>query len=208
MKIFENRKEAGRELAKALMDYADRSDVFLYALPRGGVTVAKEVAEELKLPLDVIITRKIGAPYNEEYAIGALAETGETVWNEAERMATDKKALDKIVRHETGEASRRVKVYRQGRELPSFEDKTVIIVDDGIATGLTMLAGIEVARHMKASKIVVAVPHGAKESIDAIRRQGIEVVALEEPEWYDAVGAFYKDFPQVTDQEVLEMLKI
>ncbi len=208
MKIFEDRRQAGQELAKALLDYANRNDVLLYALPRGGVAVAREVALVLNLPLDVIVTRKIGAPYNQEYAIGALGETGETVWNEAERLSTDKKALNKIVEQETEEALRRIKKYRQGRALPSFEGKTIIIIDDGIATGLTMLAAIRVAAHMKADKIIVAVPHGAKDSISEMRKQGIEVVVLEEPESYGAVGSFYKEFPQVTDQEVLEMLKI
>lgn len=205
--VFDDRSHAGRELAKKLSGYAGRTDVLLYALPRGGVVVGKEIAEVLKRPLDVIVTRKIGAPYNEEYAIGALAETGETVWNEAERKATDARKLQDIVDHEEQEAKRRITAYREGRALPSFEGKTVVVIDDGVATGLTMLAAVRAAQHQGAAKIVIAVPHGAKDSLRMLRGEGAEVVVLEEPHWYGAVGQFYRDFPQTSDEEVVQILK-
>ncbi|MBU2509115.1 MAG: phosphoribosyltransferase family protein [Patescibacteria group bacterium] len=206
--IFENRQEAGKKLAEKLNEYAGRSDVLLFALPRGGVVLGAEVAHALKLPLDVIVTRKIGAPFNEEYAIGALAETGETVWNESERRAADPKAVAEIVRKEKQEAKRRIKKYRKDRALPSFEKKTVIIIDDGIATGLTMQAAIKAAQHQNAKKIVVAVPHGARSSIQELENLGAQVIASQRPLIYGAVGQFYKEFQQITDEEVLELLNI
>ncbi|MBU1034410.1 phosphoribosyltransferase [Patescibacteria group bacterium] len=205
--LYKNREEAGTKLAERLKNFSGKTDVLLYALPRGGVVVADEVAKALGIPLDVIVTRKIGAPSNEEYAIGALAETGEVVWNEAEYKANDPKKIEEIVEAEKKEAKRRIDVYRKGRPSPSFEGRTVIIIDDGIATGLTMKAAVLVARHQKAAKIIVAVPHGAKESIAELRQDGVEVVALEEPEWYGAVGQFYSDFPQVEDKEVNYILE-
>lgn len=200
--VYKNREHAGIMLAEKLKDFSGRKDVLLFALPRGGVVVADEVAKVVKLPLDVIVTRKIGAPYNEEYAIGALAETGETVWNEAERKANDPKKVEEIVQAEKVEATRRIDAYRQGRPLPTFDGKTIIIIDDGIATGLTMKAAILAARHQNAGRIIVAVPHGAKDSVAELRGNGVEVIALEEPDWYGAVGHFYREFPQVEDKEV------
>ena len=207
MRVFEDRREGGRELADKLKAYAGRADVLLYALPRGGVVVGAEIADALKLPLDVIVTRKIGSPTNEEYAIGALSETGESMWNEAEREAADQKRLKKIVEQEQKEAQRRIKVYRQGRTLPDFAGKTVVLIDDGIATGLTIRAAVAAAKHQHAAKIVIAVPHGAVETIAQTRREGDEVIALAEPEFYGSVGQFYRDFPQTSDDEVLKILK-
>ncbi|MBI5655113.1 phosphoribosyl transferase [Candidatus Uhrbacteria bacterium] len=204
--VFEDRQDAGKKLAVALAGYKGKPDILLYALPRGGAVLGAEIAKALDLPFDVVVTRKVGAPFNPEYAIGALAETGEVVWNEAEREATDKKALEKIVKAEKAEAVRRVKKYRKGRELPDMEGKTVILIDDGVATGLTIRAGVAALKNRHPGKIVVAVPHGAKESMDALREGVDEVVVLHEPEWYGAVGEFYKDFPQTSDEEVLKLL--
>lgn len=205
--IFKDRADAGRQLALRLKEFAGRPDVLLYALPRGGVVLGGEIATALKMPLDVIVTRKIGSPWNEEYAIGALAETGELVWNEAERAATDKKALNKIVADETDEVVRRIKAYRHGRPLPDFADKTVIIIDDGVATGLTIRAAVAAAKHQHAAKIIIAVPHGAKESLATLRQEVDQVIALDEPEFYGAVGQFYEVFPQTSDEEVNVILK-
>ncbi len=205
--VFEDRVDAGKQLAERLLPYKGRTDALLFALPRGGVVLGAEISKALGLPFDVLVTRKIGAPYNPEYAIGALAETGETVWNESERAATDKKALDKIVAQQVKEAERRVKKYRQGVALPDMQGKIVILIDDGIATGLTMRAAIVAAKGKDAEKIIVAVPHGAAETLAALRGEADEVIALDEPEWYGAVGQFYKDFPQVEDEEVLELLR-
>lgn len=204
---FVDRRDAGKQLAEKLKQYKGNPDVLLYALPRGGAVLGAEIANVLGLPFDVVVTRKIGAPFNPEYAIGALAETGELIWNEAERQATDKKALDRIVKDETEEAARRIKKYRQGRELPDMIGKTVILIDDGVATGLTIRAGVAAVKDKKPAKVVIAVPHGAKDSLDALRKEVDEVVVLYEPEWYGAVGQFYENFPQTSDQEVLELLK-
>ena len=205
--VYKNRQEAGMKLGERLKEFADKKDVLLFALPRGGVVLGAEVAKALKLPHDVIVTRKIGAPFNPEYAIGALAETGESVWNEAERKSSDPKKIEEIVKKETAEAKRRVQLYRQGKSLPSFADKTAVIIDDGIATGLTMQAAVKAAQHQKAKKVIVAVPHGAKDSIATLRKMGVEVIALDEPLLYGAVGQFYEEFPQVEDEEVMNLLK-
>lgn len=205
--IFEDRAEAGRALAKKLERYAGRPDVALFALPRGGVVTGAEVAKVLKLPLGIIVTRKIGAPYNPEYALGALAETGEMLWGEEGEAVAEDADVKKIVAEEKAEAARRITKYRHGSPLPDLRGKTAVIVDDGIATGLTMRAAVAAARHQRAAEIVVAVPHGAKDSLRQLRREVDEVVALDEPAWYGAVGAFYKDFPQTSDEEVLSLLK-
>lgn len=207
MKTFKDRVDAGRQLAKKLQAYAGRTDVLLFALPRGGVVLGAEIAAALHIPVDVIVTRKIGAPMFKEYAIGALAETGETIWNETERAAFDAKTVQRIVKDEIREAARRVKAYRHGRSLPDFSEKIVILIDDGIATGLTMRAAIAAARHQHAEKIIIAVPHGAPDTIAQLRKEVDEVVCLEEPRWYAAVGQFYESFPQTSDAEVISLLK-
>jgi putative phosphoribosyl transferase len=204
--IFKDRQEAGRKLSEQLSEYAGRDDVLLFALPRGGVVTGAEIAKALGLSLGVIVTRKIGAPYDEEFAIGALSETGESVWNDREKAANDSKEVDEIVAKEKIEAKRRIDKYRGGRRLPSMTGKTVIIVDDGIATGLTMKAAIEAAKHQGADKIVVAVPHGAKDTIGDMRKSGVVVVALSEPESYGSVGQYYEIFPQTEDEEVIRLL--
>lgn len=205
--VFKDRIDAGQQLAQKLTSYSGNKEVLLYALPRGGVVVGAEVAKALGLPLDVIVTRKIGAPENEEYAIGAMAETGEVIWNEAERFAHDQKVLQKIIDKEKKEATRRIASYRNDRPLPEMKGKTIIIIDDGVATGLTIRAAIAAARHQHAAKIILAVPHGAAETLVELRREADEVVALEEPEMYGAVGQYYEIFPQTSDQEVVELLK-
>ena len=205
--IFEDRRNAGTQLAGSLEGYKGNPDVLLLALPRGGAVLGAEVSKALGIPFDVLVTRKIGAPYNPEYAIGALAETGETVWNESERVATDKEALDRIVEQQTKEAERRVKRYRPDRDLPDMQGKTVVLIDDGIATGLTMRAAVAAAKGRGAAKIVVAVPHGAAETLAYLRQEADEVIALDEPERYGSVGQFYRDFPQVEDEEVLRLLE-
>ncbi|MFH1632035.1 MAG: phosphoribosyltransferase family protein [bacterium] len=204
--MFEDRIDAGQQLAKALEKYRDDDNAIVLALPRGGVVVGGEVARELGLPLDIIVPRKIGAEFNPEYAIGAITETGEVVWNEDERKGTSPEYIDKVVADEKTEAERRLEKYRGDKKPRDLKGKTVILVDDGIATGLTMTAAIKTAQAEGPSKVVVAVPHGAKDSLDTIRKMVNEVVALDEPEWYTAVGAFYKEFGQTEDQEVVNIL--
>lgn len=206
--MFRDRAHAGKELAKKLASYAGKKDVALYALPRGGVVVGAQIANALALPLDVIVTRKIGAPFNPEYAIGALAETGETIWNEEEHRAANTEAVAKIVEDEKKEATRRIAKYRKGRALPDLSGKTVILIDDGVATGLTIRAAIAAARHQHAKEIIIAVPHGAKDSIAALRRDVDRVICLHEPSFYGAVGEFYETFPQTSDEEVVKLLRV
>ena len=205
--VFADRTDAGKKLAEKLKIYAGQPDVALFALPRGGVVVGKEIADELGLPLQLIVTRKIGSPGNPEYAIGALAETGEVIWNEDERAVIESGAVKKIVKNEIQEAERRIKTYRKGKKLADLKGKTVILIDDGVATGLTMRAAVQTARHQHATKVVVAVPHGAKDSLDVLREEADEVITLYEPSIYGAVGEFYRSFPQVEDAEVLTMMK-
>lgn len=205
---FKNRLDAGQKLARRLEEFKERNDVKLFALPRGGAVLGAEVAEALGMRFDLIVTRKIGAPYNEEYALGALAETGELIWNdETERKAQPREKLEKIIEDEKAEAKRRIAKYRGGRPLPDLAGQTVILIDDGLATGATMRAAVAAARHQSAARIIVAVPHGAQDSLAAMRRDGIEVIALEEPSMYWAVGSFYDEFGQVEDEEVMRLMR-
>lgn len=205
---FKDRVDAGKQLAKQLRtSLTDTSNVMLFALPRGGAVLGAEVAKELKLPFDLIVTRKIGHPANEEFAIGALAETGEAVWDEEEKASLNQKVLDGLVKKELKEAKRRIDTYREGRRLPDLHGKTAVIIDDGVATGATMRAAMLAAKHQGAERVIVAVPHGAKDSFDLLRSEGATVIALEEPVMYGAVGAFYDVFGQTTDEEVISLMK-
>lgn len=204
MTVFKNRIEAGKKLAEVLGDFKNTNAIVL-ALPRGGVVVAREISEALNLPLDTIVTRKIGAPGNDEYAIGAIDVKGNTIWNEAERAYADQKQLAEKVESEKNEAKRRMETYRKGREPLTLKNKTVIIVDDGIATGLTMRVAVAYAKSEGAEKVVVAVPVASAESVLALQAIS-EVFVLETPIFFNAVGQWYEDFPQVTDEEVVSSL--
>lgn len=205
---FRDRVDAGRKLAAALEQYRSASDVVVIALPRGGVVVGAEVARELKLPLDIVVPRKIGAPGNPEYAIGAITESGEPVWDQQAVSLTDASEgyLAATVATERTEAQRRLTTYRGDRSPRDLKGKTVILVDDGIATGLTMRAAIATIRGEGASRIVLAVPVAAADSIAKLRREVNDVVCLHAPEWFGAVGAFYDVFEQTTDDEVIALL--
>lgn len=204
MTVFKNRTEAGKKLAETLSDFKN-TDAIVLALPRGGVVVAKEVAKVLGLSLDIIVTRKIGAPGNDEYAIGAIDINGRGVWNEAERAYVDKKWLEHKIETEKKEAMRRFETYRKGRGALDLKNKAVIIVDDGIATGLTMHSAVAYAKHEGAEKVVVAVPVASAESVRVIKKDA-DVRVLETPIFFSAVGQWYEDFPQVGDEEVVSIL--
>lgn len=206
MVIFKNRTEAGKKLAVLLADLKG-TDAIVLALPRGGIIVAKEVARELGLPLDIIVTRKIGSPGNDEYAIGAIDLDGEGVWNEAERSQVDKAWLAKKIDSEKKEAVRRWHTYRGSRGPLELKGRTAIIVDDGIATGLTMRAAIAYAKRKEAQKVIVAVPVSAEDSLRMLEKDA-EVRAIEAPVFFFAVGEWYEDFPQVSDEEVINTLRI
>jgi len=205
--LFEDRRDAGSQLASALCEYAGPSTVVL-GLTRGGVVVAAEVARALGVPLEAIITRKIGAPGNPEYAIGAIAEGGEPVLNEAEihLLGISEAYLHHAISEQKREIAQLQAVYRGGHPLTGLSGKTVVLVDDGIATGYTMRAAVEAVRRLGAARIVVAVPVGPRETIQAFRRVVDAVVCLASPEPFFAVGAFYEDFSQVTDEMVKRCL--
>jgi len=207
--IFKNRQEAGQKLAEKLKEFKSQKNTIILALPRGGVVTAFEIAKELNLPLDLVIPRKIGAPDNEEYAIGAITETGEGIFNQEaiDSLSVSKEYLDKKVAAEKKEATRRLKTYRQDRPALNLKNKTVIIVDDGIATGLTMRAAIKSVKEKKAKKVIVAVPVSAQDSLKIIEKEVDQVICLDAPLFFGAVGAFYRDFGQTTDEEVIELMK-
>lgn len=205
---FPNRREAGRLLAAELTKYADRDDVIVLGLPRGGVPVAAEVARALHLPLDVLVVRKLGAPGQEELAIGAIGEGRVRVLNEklVRNLGLDAADIDRIAAREEQELRRRVSAYRGGHEALAVQDKIVLVVDDGVATGATMRAGLRALKAMGTAKVVAAVPVAAADAVYALEADADEVVVLQTPEWFSAVGQWYGDFGQTTDDEVRRIL--
>jgi putative phosphoribosyl transferase len=205
---FKDRTEAGRTLVESLSSYRDRDDVVVLALPRGGVPVAYEIAVSLRAPLDVFVVRKLGVPGHEELAMGAVASGGTRVVNEdvIRELNIDEAAIDREAEIENRELQRREGAYRGDRAPRDLEGKTVILVDDGIATGATMRAAIGAVRARGAKSLVVAVPTAAPSSCDQLRREVDEVVCTMTPEPYLAVGAWYDEFPQLTDDDVRRIL--
>lgn len=204
--IFKNRQEAGAKLASVLVSYKDK-DAIIVALPRGGVVLGREIADSLGLPLDLVVPRKIGAEFDEEYAIGAITEEGDVVWNEKERAAASVEYIKRAVVRERAEAKRRLHVYREGLGTRDFKNKIVIIVDDGIATGLTMRAAILTVMAGGPKKIIVAVPVSSPEAVAEIKKEVDEMVVLAAPEFLGSIGQFYEDFPQVEDRIVISLMK-
>jgi len=203
---FRNRTEAGKLLAQALHAYSGQAGV-VYPLPRGGVPLGIEIAYELGMDLDLIIPRKIGHPYNPEYAIAAVGETGEPVTNPTEVDRVDPKWFQQEVARQRDESRRRREAYLHGRNPLPVEGKIAIIVDDGIATGLTMKAAIQDARARKPAKLVVAIPVVPAETARVLREMVDDLVALDVAENYlGAVGAYYDDFGQTSDEEVIALL--
>ncbi|MFH1098690.1 MAG: phosphoribosyltransferase family protein [Candidatus Uhrbacteria bacterium] len=205
---FRDRLDAGRKLAAGLTAYRGQPNTIVVALPRGGVVVGAEIASTLELPLDIVVPRKIGAPRNKEYAIGAITESGEPVWDHQAIALTDanEEYIEKTVTTEHAEAKRRLCAYRGDRPSRNLKNKTVILVDDGIATGLTVRAAIQTLRSESATRIVLAIPVAAADSIERLRTEVDEVVCLHAPTWFDAVGAFYTQFEQVDDETVIRLL--
>jgi len=204
--MFRDRKEAGQRLARALVQYRDEP-VVVFALPRGGVALGVEIARFLNAPLDLIVVRKIGHPMQPEYAIGAVAEDGYVVWGTDELGTNDDQWRHQAVMTEQQEAQRRRALFLLDRVPVTVTDKTAIIVDDGLATGLTMRAAIHEVRKRGPKKIVAASPVAAVETAERIRPEVDELVVLHMPEWFGAVGAFYEHFDQLTDEEVAALLK-
>lgn len=209
MLIFENRQEAGKELAKSLPSYRDKKDTVIMALPRGGVPVAYEVAKALHLPLDVLIVRKLGVPFNRELAIGALAMGGITIIDQTmvTSFGVSRLEIEDVIEKEKQELNRRNDLYREGRDFPDVHSKTVILIDDGIATGSTMKAAIWALKEHHPHKIIVAVPVGPETIYDDFGQIADDVICLGTPSYFYAVGQVYKQFSQTSDAEVLEFLK-
>jgi putative phosphoribosyl transferase len=205
---FRDRVEAGRLLARRLSEYANRDDVIVLALPRGGVPVAYEVAKALDAPLDVFLVRKVGVPGYEELAMGAVATGGVLVLDERliQRLGIGRDRLEQAVRAELRELERREEAYRGGRSPLHLEGKTVILVDDGLATGASMRAATEAVRRHNPARVVVAVPVAAEETCDQFREFVDEIVCEVTPRPFHAVGLWYEDFSQTSDEEVRELL--
>lgn len=208
MARFADRAEAGRRLAAALARYASRPDVVVLGLPRGGVPVAFEVAQALGAPLDVFVVRKLGVPGREELAMGAVASGGVRVVNEdvVETLRIPPTVIEQVAAREERELARRERLYRGGRPTLALAGKTAILVDDGLATGSTMRAAIAAARRLDPAAVVVAVPVGSPDVCADLRSLADEVVCVETPPFLYAVGLWYRDFTQVSDDEVRELL--
>jgi putative phosphoribosyl transferase len=206
--LFRDRSEAGRALAEKLVRYANRSDVLVLALPRGGVPVASEVAQALHAPLDVFLVRKLGLPGQEELAMGAIATGGTRVLNEevVSKLNVPPEVIDAVAVQEQQELNRREHDYRDGRPAPDVRGRIVILVDDGLATGSTMRAAVAALRQQGPARIVVAVPVGATETCAELQHEADEAVCAQTPQPFYAVGAWYDDFSQTTDEEVRYLL--
>jgi predicted phosphoribosyltransferase len=205
---FRDRSDAGRQLAAHLTAYARRTDVLVLALPRGGVPVGFEVAQALGVPLDVFLVRKLGVPGHEELAMGAVASGGLRVLNRdvVEQLHIPDQAIDAVAGQQQRELERRERAYRDDRPAPEVRDKTVILVDDGLATGSTMRAAAAALRQQQPARVVVGVPAAAPQTCDELRQEMDEVVCAITPEPFYAVGLWYEDFSQTTDQEVRDLL--
>jgi putative phosphoribosyl transferase len=206
-KIFKDRKEAGRELAEKLSKYKGKENILILALPRGGVPVAFEVAESLGADLDVFITRKLRFPHNPELAVGALAENGEVFLNKELKDYCPKEYLEEEISYQREEIKRRQIIYKREKELPSLSGKTIILIDDGIATGATMIVTIHALRAFDVKELIVAVPVAPPEVIKEFSSLADELVVLYTPSPFIAVGAHYSYFSQVSDEEVREYLE-
>ncbi|HEY0858782.1 MAG TPA: phosphoribosyltransferase [Albitalea sp.] len=208
--VFQDRRQAGRTLAQRLAGYAGRADVIVLALPRGGVPVGFEVAQALRAPLDVFIVRKLGVPGHEEYAMGALASGGVRVLNHnvVHMLGISEADVDAVTRREQEELVRRERLYRGDRPPPVVRGCTVLLVDDGLATGSTMHAAVKALRRQEPARIVVAVPTGAVDTCEDLRGEADDVVCVSTPGNFRAVSQWYEDFAQTTDDEVRDLLAL
>lgn len=208
--VFHDRHDAGRQLAERLSHYADRPDVLVLALPRGGLPVAAEVSAALHVPLDLLLVRKLGLPGNEELAIGAVAAGGDPLFNQEliDMLGVSRSEIDAVLARERQELRRREALYRDGAPLPWLEGQTVIVVDDGLATGATMRAAIRAVRDQNAARVVMAVPVASESACSALSLEANESVCLSTPEPFQAVSVWYEHFPQITDDEVRQIYSL
>ncbi|HYF04559.1 MAG TPA: phosphoribosyltransferase [Patescibacteria group bacterium] len=204
---FKDRSDAGKQLAQSLENLRGR-DSRVLALPRGGVPVAVEIAKFLHIPMDIFVARKLGAPHNPEFGVGAIAEGGVIVFDNSTLRSLGLTQVDMqdIITEEFAEMERRIALYRGNRHNLQIGNKTVILVDDGLATGITALAAIRSLKLSKPKEIILAVPVCAQDSADNLRQEGITITCLHAPHNFMAVGLWYKNFAQTTDQEVLDIL--
>lgn len=207
--LFKNRTEAGKSLAEKLQAYANRTDVLILALPRGGVPVAFEVSQALGIPLELVVVRKLGLPGREEFAMGAVASGGVEVRNKEiiDILSIKATTIDKIRDEQEEEVKRLEKVYRGDMNWPHYKAENIILIDDGLATGYSMRVAIAVARDLDPKKIIVAVPVAPKNTLNTIASLVDETICLSTPEQFTAVGKWYEDFDQVTDDEVRRLMK-
>jgi len=202
-----DRKDAGQQLGKTLQDkYGGQNDVRVFGLPRGGVPVAYEVARALQAPLDVFVVRKLGLPGNKEFAMGAIASGDVAVLNPAVAHSVDRAAIESVIAEERIELHRRERLYRDRLPPPDMANKTVILIDDGLATGSTMHAAVAAVRQLQPKKIIVAVPVGAKETCRTFQGNVDDVICLKTPQAFRAVGQWYINFSQTSDEEVRTLL--
>ena len=204
---FDDRRQAGRVLADLLAHYADAPDVLVLALPRGGVAVGFEVAQALRAPLDVWVVRKLGFPGHEEYAMGAIASGGVRVMTQLATEGVSPAELAQVIAREQAELARREELYRGQRPPPRIQGRTVIVVDDGLATGATLRAALQSLRLQQPARLVAAVPVGARDTCQAVREDADEVICAAMPEPFRAVGLWYAQFPQASDDEVRTLLE-
>ncbi len=203
---YRDRREAGRVLAQALQAWRGRPGLLVLALPRGGVAVGFEVAQALEAPLDVFIVRKLGYPGHEEYAMGAIASGGVRVMTPSPDTAVSPQELARVVAREEAELARREQLYRGDRPRPDLRGRAVIVVDDGLATGSTMRAAVTAIRRQQPAHLTIAVPVGAPQTCRALRQEADDLVCPAMPDPFRAVGLWYRNFPQATDEEVHALL--
>lgn len=207
---YKDRKEAGKLLAKLLMQYKEEKNTIIFALPRGGVPIAFEISQALNIQMDIFIVRKLGVPWQEELAMGAIAGNEICIFNNEviNGIQIEESEIQAVINKEKKELARRNQLYRAGRSLPDLTNQHVILVDDGIATGASMQAAILALKKMQAKKITLAIPVAPLSTIYQLEKLVDEVVCPQKPEPFYSVGTWYENFPQVTDKEVLELIDL
>lgn len=208
MQTFQNRRDAGRQLAAKLKAYKNHVGIFVFGLARGGMVVAYEVAKELEAPLDVFLVRKLGVPWEPELAMGAIAEGGVTIINQniVAGLNITEKELRHVIEQEKKELVRRQRIYRGHRTPPIVQGREIILVDDGLATGATMQAAVKALKERGAKRIIIAVPVGETETCNSLRPEADDVICLLTPCPFEAIGNWYEQFEQTTDEEVVGLL--
>src|SRR3989344_3172133 len=207
MVTFKDRKEAGVFLARELQQYKGKKDAIILAIPRGGLEIGNALAKELRLPLDVIIVKKLGHPYNEELAVGAVGLEGELVLNQDVAHDVPKDYIEEKREELAEEVEKRYELFRGKIKPPNLKNKIVIIVDDGIATGATMILCARIVKKTKPKKLIIAIPVGPIEGVEKLKDEADEVICLKTPIFFGAVGEFYENFQQVSDEEAKNYLK-